>query len=173
MNKKLTIELVPKTCWFSNVRTIVSKELWDFIRKNVYANANNKCEICGGVGNKWPVECHEIWEYDDTSHTQKLKGFIALCPRCHQVKHFGYSTKLGLAEDAKQHLINVNGWLECDANEHIKESFQLHEQMSLVEWNLDVSILLSLYDDFLNLLRINFSSQILQKSNERTHYRGK
>jgi len=81
---KLTIELVPSTAWYSNVRSNVSKEVWDIIRKKSYAKANYKCEVCGdvgtnqGVGHK--VECHEIWHYDDDSHTQTLTGLISLCP---------------------------------------------------------------------------------------------
>ena len=77
---KLTIELVPSTSWFNNVRSQVSAQEWDIIRHIVYAKANNICEICGGKGNKHAVECHEIWEYDDKEHIQKLIGMIALCP---------------------------------------------------------------------------------------------
>ena len=58
---KLTIELVPKTAWYKNVRSEVSKDRWDELRKECYRNANYKCEVCGGTGPKWPVECHEIW----------------------------------------------------------------------------------------------------------------
>ena len=63
-NFKLTIELVPKTSWFTNLRSLVSKEQWDKIRNKVYWKAGYKCEICGSKGPKWPVECHEIWHYD-------------------------------------------------------------------------------------------------------------
>ena len=36
---KLTIELVPRTAWFSNVRSMVSREDWDVLRKECYAQA--------------------------------------------------------------------------------------------------------------------------------------
>lgn len=81
---KLLIELIPKTCHYSNVRTTVSKQEWDKIRFISYAAADNKCEICGDVGTnqgyKHNVECHEIWEYDDENHIQRLIGLISLCP---------------------------------------------------------------------------------------------
>ena len=80
---KLTIELVPRMCWYSNVRTNVTREKWDIIRKECYRKSNYKCEICGDKGTTHPVECHEIWEYDDVNYVQKLIGFIALCPNCH------------------------------------------------------------------------------------------
>ena len=57
---KLTIELVPKTSWYSNVRSNVSRSQWDKLRKKCYLNADYKCEVCGDTGIKqgfkWPVE---------------------------------------------------------------------------------------------------------------------
>jgi hypothetical protein len=65
---KLSIELVPQTCWFSNVRDHVDQKTWDILRKDTYKKANYKCEICGGVGSKHPVECHEIWDYYEKAY---------------------------------------------------------------------------------------------------------
>ena len=83
---KLTIELVPKTSWYSNVRSNVTTSVWDKIRRECYSKANNVCEICSSTGKsqgfKHNVECHEKWEYNDTNKTQKLIGLIALCPLC-------------------------------------------------------------------------------------------
>lgn len=42
----LFIDLIPKSCWFSNVRTSVVKKDWDRLRKHIYDRVNNKCEIC-------------------------------------------------------------------------------------------------------------------------------
>src|SRR5574337_1863360 len=88
---KLTIELVPQTSWMNNVRAVLTTKRWDILRGIVADQAWNVCEICGGVGPKHPVECHEIWEYDEKNRTQKLAGMIALCPDCHMVKHFGFA----------------------------------------------------------------------------------
>jgi hypothetical protein len=42
------------------------------------------------------LECHEEWDYDDETHVQKLTGLIALCGRCHRVKHLrNAATKRG------------------------------------------------------------------------------
>ena len=83
---KLTVELVPRSLWGINLRSELPKSKWDKLRKATYKKANFVCEICGGVGRKWPVECHEIWHYDDENKVQRLDGLIALCPPCHQVK---------------------------------------------------------------------------------------
>ena len=41
----LTIELVPSTSHYTNVRTILPKKEWDRLRKESYKKANYKCEI--------------------------------------------------------------------------------------------------------------------------------
>jgi len=79
MNLKLQIELCPSSCWYSNVRSILTKSQWDNVKKQVSSKAWDTCEICGGVGPKHPVECHEMWEYDTKTLTQKLVELIALC----------------------------------------------------------------------------------------------
>jgi len=61
---KLELDLIPASSWFSNVRAFVSKKQWDTIRHKVFSKAYDTCEICGGIGPKHPVECHEIFEYD-------------------------------------------------------------------------------------------------------------
>ena len=105
---KLTIELVPKTIWYSNLRSELSKAEWDRLRKIAYRKADYHCEICGGQGPKWPVECHEIWEYDDQNSVQTLKGLTAICPDCHRVKHIGRAQIMGEYDLALKHLMKVN-----------------------------------------------------------------
>jgi hypothetical protein len=97
---RLTIELVPRTCWFSNVRDQVPRGDWDRIRREVYERAGKRCEVCSGRGSRHPVECHEVWEYDETAHVQRLVRMIALCPACHEVKHIGLAGLKGRGEQA-------------------------------------------------------------------------
>lgn len=143
---KLTIELVPKSCWFSNVRSEVTKDEWDKIRKTVYKEADYKCEICGGKGNQHPVECHEIFSYDDENKIQKLERMVALCPNCHKVKHYGLWELKGMAHIVKKHLMKVNGWNKKDAEEYIAGCFELWSQRSAHQWKLDLSFLENEYD---------------------------
>ena len=49
---RLTVELIPRTLFFSNVRTLLPKKYWNIIRKDSYDKAENKCEICGDTGKK-------------------------------------------------------------------------------------------------------------------------
>lgn len=139
MTTKLTIELVPKTAWFSNVRSMVSAKNWDILKKESYKKASHKCEICNGVGKKHPVECHEIWGYDDDKYIQKLLGLISLCPSCHEVKHMGLANIRGRTEIAIKHLAKVNDWGIKQANEYVIEQFTVWEERSLNDWDINLS----------------------------------
>lgn len=138
---KLEIELVPETCWFSNVRSEVTPAQWDLLRKQVYAEAWHTCEICEGVGSQHPVECHEIWEYDDKKLIQKLVGMIALCPNCHMVKHIGMSSMLGKGEQAIAHFMKVNEMTRKQTDQYMLRAFKQWERRSKKKWTLDISIL--------------------------------
>jgi len=144
---KLEIELVPKSSWYSNVRSKVSKNEWDLLRKKSYRKANYHCEICGGIGAKHPVECHEIWKYDDKKHIQKLTGLISLCPTCHKVKHAGLAQRNGEIEIVINQLMKVNNINRNDAKKHIKQSFKKWSERSLYEWDIDTSILNEEYEN--------------------------
>ena len=139
LETRLTIELVPQTCWFSNVRSEIRPADWDRLRKTTAAHAGNRCQICGGRGPKWPVECHEIWEYDDGRHLQTLSGLQALCPACHEVKHIGFANVRGRGRIAALHLAKVNGWTVPEAERYVAGQFAVWERRSRFPWTLDLS----------------------------------
>ena len=142
---KLEIELVPKTCHYSNVRSMVTTAEWDKIRKLSYASANNKCEICGSdglkQGYKHRVECHEVWDYDDENKIQTLIKLVSLCVVCHQVKHIGRAIAIGKQTPCFIQLAKVNKWTQKQIDEHILTAFELHKQRSKHQWELDISML--------------------------------
>ena len=137
---KLEIELVPKTAWFNNLRSFLTKEEWDFVRKKCYKEANYNCEICGSQGDNWPVECHEIWEYTKARKV-KLKGLIALCPDCHEVKHIGLAQIRGRLYPALNHFMKVNNVSKQEAIKYVNSCFSLWNERNKVDWKLDVSYL--------------------------------
>ena len=125
---KLTIELVPRTSWYDNLRKCISKSDWNKIRGKTCAEYGHRCGICGVEGR---LNCHEIWQYDDKRHIQRLIGFIALCDMCHHVKHLGLSEILASEgnldyEKVVEHFIKVN---KCN-----RKSFEQHRKRSLDEW---------------------------------------
>lgn len=138
---RLTIELVPENCWMSNVRSCVSAADWDVLRRECYAQAGHRCEICDGRGPEHPVECHEVWSYTLKTKTQKLERLIALCPNCHEVKHIGLAEMNGRQKIALAHLIIVNDWSMDELKAHYDESFKEWQKRNEIEWKLDISFL--------------------------------
>jgi hypothetical protein len=142
---KLTIELVPSTSWYSNVRSNVSKAEWDKIIKTCYKKANYKCEICKDTGlnqgYKHPVECHEIWSYNDVKKEQVLEGLIALCPKCHKVKHTGLAFVKNEGHIVIEQLMSVNEINVNEAERYVEKCFEKHKERSKHDWKLDISYL--------------------------------
>lgn len=138
---KLTTELVPLTSWFNNIRDMVSQSDWETIKKLTFTRAGYKCEICGGKGPKWPVECHEVWEYDDTKYTQTLIRTIALCPDCHACKHMGFQMTRMPKRVPKllQHMSHINGVSMEETEDYIVDCFRQHHERSQHQWSVDVS----------------------------------
>ena len=142
---KLTVELIPKTCHYSNVRTTIKPKEWDRVRFLSYDAAGNKCEICKDTGKNqgYPhnLECHEIWDYNDKNHIQKLLGLISLCPICHFTKHIGRAMAMGREKICFNKLAQVNNWTQEEIDLHIFESFETYKERSKHEWTLDISML--------------------------------
>jgi len=136
---KLTIELVPESCHFSNLRSNLPKKCWDQIRKECYKRFDHKCSVCGGQGRRHPVEAHETWVYDDSELIQKLVDVVALCPDCHKVKHMGLSIMKGWEDRARKHLARVNGWSLPEALRYEEDCFIEWQRRSLFHWTLDIS----------------------------------
>ncbi len=141
MKLKLVIDLVPKTAWYSNLRKNIPKSEWDKIRKQCYADADHRCTICRVEGR---LNCHEIYEYDDKKHIQKLKGFIALCGDCHMIKHIGFAgiqaeKELLDMDKLIEHFMKVNNVDRKTFDNHNDESFKIWRERSQHEWTTDLA----------------------------------
>lgn len=134
----LQIELVPSTSWGDNLRSKLPRSQWDRLRKACYANAGFRCELCGGKGRRHPVECHEIWSYDETDFVQKLEGLIALCPACHRCKHPGNTRRIGLGHLIEPHLMKVNGWAQEQAQHAQGWALMEWDARSAHQWTVDI-----------------------------------
>jgi len=145
---KLTIELVPKTSHYNNVRTLLPSSVWDKLRKESYAKAKYKCEICkdSGLnqGYKHALECHEIWDY--RGDEQVLTGLISLCPKCHQAKHVGRAIAMGRSKLIFEHIARVNKWDMETVEKYVGACFQDHKERSKLKWNLNVRVLTEKYN---------------------------
>src|SRR4051794_8076742 len=139
----LFVDLVPSTCWFTNVRSCVDEGQWDALRSMVYRRAGNRCGACGAPRgrDRQRLEAHARWAYDEDAYSQTLRRLIALCWSCHRATHFGFAQVTGTSAEAKAHLRAVNGWSASEADAHIDWAFELWERRSAHKWRLDLSIL--------------------------------
>lgn len=140
---QLFIDLIPSSCWFTNVRYCVHHSEWDRLRKFVYKRANYTCECCG-VHTKIAgiqLDAHERWSYDETTKTQKLMRIIALCTDCHTATHMGLAQIRGVAKEAEAHICKVRQFTKEEFTAHEDEAWKLYSSRSKIDWNLDLSII--------------------------------
>lgn len=145
----MTIELVPESAWYKNVRANVTPEEWDMIRRSVYREFGYNCNICGGKGPEHPVEAHEKWRFekgaDGQPNWQILDNIVALCPDCHEVKHIGLAELNGRGNEAAERLAMLNNWTIGQAEVYLNNQFNTWEQRGRMEWQLEISLLLKKY----------------------------
>ncbi|MCB0321651.1 MAG: hypothetical protein KDD60_12055, partial [Bdellovibrionales bacterium] len=135
----LFVDLIPKSCWFTNVRYCIDRADWDTLRRRVYKRVKNICECCGKRVRKGEsLEAHERWSYKDG--IQKLERVVALCTICHQVTHYGHSKGLVGEEVLRTHLKHVRGFGDVECEEHIQEAYRLVAERNLTDWELDLSM---------------------------------
>ena len=141
----LFVDLIPSTCWFTNVRSCIHPSDWDRVRKYVYERVNNCCECCGVDTKKEKIqlEAHERWYYDKENETQKLMRIIALCSNCHQTTHIGLAGIKGKSDEAKQHLCKVRKFTLEECEKHIKEAFSIWNERNKFDWELDLTLITS------------------------------
>lgn len=147
---KLEIELVPQTCWFSNLRKELTSAEWDRVRKYTYGlSKTHTCMICEASGR---LSAHEIWEYDEVNHIQKLVGMIALCDWCHNVKHIGFAQLRGLYEQTADHFCKVNNCSSEEFNKLMIQAKKDYDRRSqITDWTLDISYLKDIgFEDIYN-----------------------
>ncbi|MEV5508564.1 DUF5710 domain-containing protein [Streptomyces orinoci] len=144
LGQGLFVDLVPSSCWFTNVRSCVAPRDWERLRRMITRRAGMRCEACGAsedrTAQRW-LEAHERWVYDDAAHVQRLKRLICLCTDCHTVTHYGYAQVRGLESKAFAHLVKVTKMDGATARRHIDAAFATWRRRSQVAWKLDLSIL--------------------------------
>jgi hypothetical protein len=140
----LFVDLVPRNCWFTNVRSCVDQRDWERVRRMITRRAGHRCEVCGAAedpGAKVWLEAHERWTYNEATRVQRLGRLICLCSRCHTVTHFGLAQVRGREKEAYAHLQAVTGMTDAEAREHVEVAFEVWFQLSRIPWTLDLGVL--------------------------------
>jgi len=140
----LLVDLVPSSCWFTNVRSCVSQRDWERLRRMIATRAGQRCEVCGRgqdrESGRW-LEAHERWAYDESANIQALRRLICLCTDCHTATHFGLARVNGKDAAALRHLCAVTGMSSDKARQHVDAAFALWSRRSSVNWRLELSLL--------------------------------
>lgn len=113
----LFVDLVPSSCWFTNVRSCIDPVDWQRLRRVVFGRAGHVCEACGAgpdrAAGRW-LEAHERWAYTEDHDpvggrgpVQALRRIICLCTWCHQATHYGLAQLRGTDAAAFAHLRTV------------------------------------------------------------------
>lgn len=142
LGQGLFVDLVPSSCWFTNVRSCVTPRDWERVRRMITRRAGMRCEACG-VGEdrtvqRW-LEAHERWVYEEAARVQRLKPLICLGADCHTVTQYGYAQVRGLEAKAFAHLVKVTGMSRAEARRHIDMAFTVWDVHSATTWTLDLS----------------------------------
>lgn len=139
----LFVDLIPRSCWFTNARKCIHPSDWDRVRSYVYSRVQYHCEACGIDTRHSPtrIECHERWDYIYSQRVQKLVRLIALCKECHEATHMGLANIRDRGTEAKGHLMTVTGMNNEEADIHIGQAFSLWRDRSRETWKLDLSLL--------------------------------
>lgn len=154
---ELFVDLIPKSCWFTNVRSCIDKRDWYRLRYYIFECVNYTCECCGvtpGINPEYvyvgsdkikisndSLEAHERWTYDENTLTQKLVRIIALCYDCHRATHIGMANIRGEYKHAFQHLKTIRNETDEQTRDHIDTAYKIWESRNIHNWNLDMSLI--------------------------------
>ena len=134
----LVPDMLPTTAWADNVRTQVSPDRWNILRRYCYNAAGSRCEVCGDKGSPY-LECHEEWSFNEDTGVQKLVKLLALCPLCHKAKHLGYAKRIGVLDEVYDKLKDVNGWDDAKLAKALDLVHERWKRLSMRKWQTDIS----------------------------------
>ena len=131
----LTIELIPQSSWYKNVRKQNPKQ-WTAI-KNIAKAKHCRCEICrrkfgSSFWNQRDV--HESFTYDAASKVQTLSSLMVICHACHMAKHPGFMATDTTDEGKRRYNYIVTH--ACKVNNIQKDEYMLLLQKAMDIWTL-------------------------------------
>ncbi len=146
---KLELHLVPESSFASNLRKQLGAR-WSALSRRIRGEHDWKCQLCGWKENRPSslfTHLHEVWEYNDDTHVQKLTGFECVCPDCHAVHHWGRSQISRKDMDVlTKHACRVNNCTEAEWDKHVEEASALWNTRSGHQWKIEMEDWESLAD---------------------------
>jgi hypothetical protein len=125
---RLTIEPIPAN---SRLASLLPRDQWDRLRRSIYWQARYRCQVCG---RKAKLHCHEVWGYNNQTGVQWLRGFSALCPDCHAVKHIHFVRETALRHRLLGHFAAVNQISRAEAIAFLHAAAKRRHQLNQRHW---------------------------------------
>jgi len=138
---ELFVDILPTSCWFTDIWKCTDPIDWYRIDALVKRRANSTCETCGTAS--LADHIHERWEYDEATHTQRLRRLILLCEACHTATHAERSNLSSQFDKAIPQLVTVRRCTLEEARHHVEAVSDLSRKQRETEWALDLKILSS------------------------------
>ena len=123
---KLLPVLIPKPLWGINAHNLLVGECWQRMRRDTFLRDKNRCVICG---EQKPLQCHEVFSFDDAEGIAVLTKLESRCEVCHDCNHLGrlYKTDPDAFKSALAYLGVINQLDPPDVIRLVKEAFRLHK----------------------------------------------
>ena len=124
-----------------NLSQRLSGALWDYLRTDAYARANQRCVVCdapkAGPGD---LRAIEVWRHDPAARVSRLRNIQAVCAACHSVARLRRPGSGGNPEKQLAQLQVVNGWGSKQAEAYVAwVNGERTRRASLGPWTADCS----------------------------------
>jgi hypothetical protein len=83
------------------------------------------------------LHCHEVWQYNEQTSCQWLRGFAALCKDCHGVKHILFNRDSARHRELMNHFITVNRISPQEAEAYLEATRQHQQRFNQQKWNIN------------------------------------
>jgi hypothetical protein len=131
---RLSIEPIPEGSWLASLANLLPPWQWDRVRRSVYQRAGYRCQLCGREG---MLHCHEVWQYNEETGIQWLRGFAALCRDCHDVKHILFNRDAARHKELMRHFIAVSRITREEAEAYVEAARQQQQKYDQRHWAIN------------------------------------
>lgn len=126
-----------------NLSQRLSGALWDYLRTDAYARANQRCVVCdapkAGPGD---LRAIEVWRHDPAHRVSRLRNIQAVCAKCHAVARLRRAEG-GSSDKQLAQLQAVNGWSAAQAGAYVAwVNTERARRAGLGAWTADCSVLM-------------------------------
>lgn len=128
---RLSVEPIPAGSRRASLANLMPRGQWDRLRRSVYHKAHYRCQICGREGRLY---CHEIWQCNEKTSYQFLRGFEALCENCHNVRHLFFIWDSQHRARLFRHFRTINRLTKEQGMQHLADAYRQQQEFNKRKW---------------------------------------